>query len=226
MRVLHVTCSPRGRASESQRLSQTLINELIEHHRGHDVVITERGVGALAHIDGAHAQASSKRREPADTLGASGTLLQSEQLIRELESADYVVIATPMHNLTVPSTLKAWLDHVVQVDRTFRITPAGKVGTLHDRPVLVAIASGGLFSSENAQQPDFLRPYLKAVLATIGLLDVTFFSVEGTAQHPDALDLRREKAQQAVVHHVLNHLTKPPAPAPLAQKHATSHPET
>ncbi|NWD04559.1 FMN-dependent NADH-azoreductase [Pseudomonas gingeri] len=159
----------------------------------------------MAHIDGAHAQASSKRREPDSTLVASGTLLQSEQLIRELESADYVVIATPMHNLTVPSALKAWLDHVIQVDRTFRITPTGKIGTLRDRPVLVAIASGGLFSGEHAQQPDFLRPYLKAVLATVGLLDVTFFSVEGTAQHPAALDLRREKTQQIVARHFLNH---------------------
>jgi FMN-dependent NADH-azoreductase len=97
-----------------------------------------------------------------------------------------VVIATPMHNLMVPSALKAWLDHVVQADRTFRITAEGKVGTLRDRPVFIAIASGGTFTGVNAQQPDYLRPWLKAVLAGIGLLDVRFFSVEGTGQKPSA----------------------------------------
>ena len=107
-------------------------------------------------------------------------MVLSEELIRELESADFVVIGTPMHNLTVPSALKAWIDHVVRARRTFNVTPAGKVGTLRDRPVFVAIASGGRFSGERARQPDFLTPYLKAILGMIGLHDLTFFSVQGT----------------------------------------------
>ena len=48
---------------------------------------------------------------------------QSEELIAELESSDFVVIGTPMHNFTVPSALKAWIDHVVRVRRTFTVTP-------------------------------------------------------------------------------------------------------
>lgn len=196
MKILRVICSPRGTASESYRLSQTLINQLIDSHRGRDFIITERGVTGLAHIDADYALAVSKRRDPSSPVAVQGALLQAEQLIRELESADCVVIATPMHNLMVPSTLKAWLDHVIQADRTFRITALGKVGALHDRPVYVAVASGGTFTGVNAQQPDFLRPWLKAVLASIGLLNVTFFSVEGTAQKPDVLKTQREKTER------------------------------
>lgn len=196
MKILRVICSPRGTSSESYRLSQTLINHLIERHRGDDFIITERGVSGLAHIDADFAVAVSKRRDPSSDEAATGALLQAEQLIRELETADCVVIATPMHNLMVPSALKAWLDHVIQADRTFRITAQGKVGALRDRPVFVAIASGGTFSGVNAQQPDFLRPWLKAVLASIGLLNVKFFSVEGTARPPEAVDATREKTQR------------------------------
>ena len=61
---------------------------------------------------------------------------QSEELIQELESADFVVIGTPMHNFTVPSVLKAWIDHIVRVRRTFDSTKEGYVGRLRDRPVL------------------------------------------------------------------------------------------
>ncbi|EJN19907.1 acyl carrier protein phosphodiesterase [Pseudomonas sp. GM78] len=197
MKILRVICSPRGTASESYRLSQTLINHLIDSHQGSDFIITERGVTGLAHVDADYAEAVSKRREPSHARAAKGALLQSEQLIRELESADCVVIATPMHNLMVPSALKAWLDHVIQADRTFRITPEGKVGTLRDRPVFIAIASGSTFTGVNARQPDFLRPWLRAVLASIGLLDVKFFSVEGTGQEPNALNATREKTEQA-----------------------------
>mgnify|MGYP002714677227 CR=1 FL=1 len=48
-------------------------------------------------------------------------------------------------------------------------------------------ATGGLISGEQARQPDFLRPYLQAALATVGLRDLRFFTVEGTARGEEAL---------------------------------------
>ena len=86
---------------------------------------------------------------------------QSEELIHELENSDCVVIGTPMHNFTVPSALKAWIDHIVRVRRTFHVTREGKVGMLRDRPVFVAVSSGGRYSGEHAHQPDFLTSYLE-----------------------------------------------------------------
>ena len=134
---------------------------------------------------------------------------RSEELIQELESSDLVVIGTPMHNFTVPSALKAWIDHVVRVRRTFNVTPEGKVGTLRDRPVFVAVSSGGRFSGERARQPDFLTPYLKAILGTIGLHDLTFFSVQGTASGPDAVAEARRKTDQALEEYFLSFCPRP-----------------
>ena len=70
-------------------------------------------------------------------------LASSERLIGELETADLIVIDTPMHNFTVPSVLKTWIDHVVRPNRTFRSTPEGKVGLLRDRPVFLVVTCGG-----------------------------------------------------------------------------------
>ena len=112
-------------------------------------------------------------------------------LIRELEAADIVVIATPMHNYTVPAVLKAWIDHIVRIHRTFASTPAGKVGKLPDRPVYLVVASGGWFTQPSPvgtpPQPDFLTPYLRAVLGTIGLHTVTVLPLEGVTRGPDAV---------------------------------------
>jgi FMN-dependent NADH-azoreductase len=94
----------------------------------------------------------------------------SEQMIRELEVADFVVIGTPMNNFSVPSTLKAWIDHIVRIRRTFRSLPEGKIGTLRDRPVFVISAHGGHMSG--GYQPDFLTPYLRAIFETIGIRQV------------------------------------------------------
>jgi FMN-dependent NADH-azoreductase len=105
----------------------------------------------------------------------------SEALIREVEAADVIVIGTPMHNLTVPSVLKAWIDRILRAGRTFMSTPAGKMGMLRDRPVFIGIASGGVFSGRRASQPDFLTPYLSAVLGSIGLKTLQFLPVQATA---------------------------------------------
>ena len=138
--------------------------DLLKDHR---LVATARANGGtgqsgdrrrrISHVDENYA---ISQQSSAD-VSQEGTIAQSEELIAEIESSDFVVIGTPMHNFTVPSALKAWIDHVVRARRTFKMTKEGKVGRLHDRPVFVAVSSGGRFSGERARQPDFLTPYLK-----------------------------------------------------------------
>jgi FMN-dependent NADH-azoreductase len=201
MNILHVSCSPRGEASESHRLSQKIIASL--RQRAPDAVLRTRvlGAGLIAHVDSGYADAMAAAEEPPGESLEQGSLALSEELIRELEQADAVVIGTPMHNLTVPSALKAWIDHVARVRRTFNVGAAGKAGLLRDRPVYIAIASGGHFSRPHARQPDFLRPYLTAILATLGLQDLHFFSVEGTALGPGAVMEARARSDQALCAH-------------------------
>jgi FMN-dependent NADH-azoreductase len=119
------------------------------------------------------------------SLAAAGrdadALLLAEQLIQELERSDIVVIGTPMNNFTVPSVLKAWIDQILRVGRTMKSTPSGKVGMLHDRPVFVGIASGGVFAGDGANQPDFLTPYLSAALGCIGIKTVRYLLLQATA---------------------------------------------
>jgi FMN-dependent NADH-azoreductase len=105
-------------------------------------------------------------------------LAASETLIAELEATDVLVIATPMHNFTVPAPLKAWIDQVLRIGRSFRSTPEGKRGLLAPRPTYVLVASGGYVTGERARQPDFLTPYLDAVLRTLGIGAAQFFYTE------------------------------------------------
>jgi FMN-dependent NADH-azoreductase len=197
MKILHVTCSPRGQASESYRISQKIVGYLLDNEPTATVTVRPIG-GAIANIDENYATALGTTQQSLAEIFAEGSMSRSEELIQELESADVVVIATPMHNFTVPVALKAWIDHVVRVRRTFKVTAEEKVGALRDRPVFVAVSSGGRFSGERAHQPNFLTPYLKAILGTIGLHDLTFFCVEGSALGSDALAQARTRADQAM----------------------------
>lgn len=200
-KILHISCSPRGQASESHRLSGKIIGFLKRRAPASIVTCRFIGDGTIPHIDEGYAAALGAGTPSTAERSLEGSFSQSEALIQELESSDIVVIGTPMHNFTVPSALKAWIDHVVRARRTFDIIPAGKIGRLRDRPVFIAVCSGGTFSGDRARQPDFLTPYLKAVLGTIGLRDLTFFCVEGTALGPDAMAEAQAKANQALASH-------------------------
>lgn len=195
--ILHVSCSPRGETSESLGLSRNILGFLLQAHP--EAVVVERVIGGVE-IPSIDADYATSQQSLAD-VSQAGSMATSETLVRELERADIVVIGTPMHNMTVPAALKGWIDHVVRARRTFDVTPAGKVGLLRDRPVFVAVASGGKFSGERARQPDFLTPYLQAVLGMIGLRDLTFFSVQGTGAGPDAVAEVRAGTDRALAAH-------------------------
>jgi FMN-dependent NADH-azoreductase len=111
----------------------------------------------------------------------------SERYIGELEAADWVVIGTPMNNFSAPSTLKAWIDHIVRIRRTFRSTPQGKIGSLHDVPVIVVSAHGGYCGDTPPGQPDFLTPYLRTIFETIGMPRIEFIRMQGLTRGPEAL---------------------------------------
>lgn len=198
MNILHVSCSPRGQASESYRLSQKIVACLLDIRPG--ATVRERVIGGAASpppIDEDYAMS----QHASEDVSQEGSAARSEELIRELESSDVVVIGTPMHNFTAPAALKLWIDHVVRVRKTFHVSPEGKVGMLRDRPVFVAVSSGGRFAGERARQPDFLTPYLKAILGMVGLHDLAFFTVQGTAFGPDALAEARARTDHALQEH-------------------------
>lgn len=178
MNILHIDGSPR-QESHSRRLSAAIVEKLLEVAPGASITRRDLGTEPLPHTLADYAFALST---PA-TLAAppKGSVDVSEALIREVEAADVIVMGTPMYNFTVPSVLKAWIDQILRVGRTMMSTPAGKVGMLRDRPVFIGVASGGVFSGERANQPDFLTPYLTLALNSIGLKTVQFLPLQGTA---------------------------------------------
>ncbi|HBK04917.1 MAG TPA: hypothetical protein DDZ81_03525 [Acetobacteraceae bacterium] len=194
--ILYISCSPKGTASISDRFGQDVLAQLREQHPSATFNRRDLTVATPPFVDAAFCAAIMNPTGDAAAFGAS------DVLIDELDRADAVIIATPMHNYTVPAVLKAWVDQVVRIHRTFVSTPSGKVGKLKDRPVFIVVASGGWFTGPSPTgtppQPDFLTPYLRAVLNTIGLTDVHFLILEGVTRGPDMLASAQTKARAAL----------------------------
>jgi FMN-dependent NADH-azoreductase len=183
--VLLVACSPRFEASASRAAAELLLARLCARAPGLEVIRRDLAAAPPPFVDARFAAAmlvAQPDRSPAQ----AAALAESERLIGELETTAALVIATPMNNFTVPAVLKAWIDQVLRVERTFRRTPAGKIGCLRDRPAYVVVAAGGRVSGTTARQPDFLTPYLTAVLATLGIAAPRFLYLEGLSGGAEA----------------------------------------
>lgn len=177
-RLLFVECSPRLRHSASRAAGARLVERLCRREPGLRVIRRDLARDPPPLVDEAFTEAMHVPA-PERSSAQNAALAQSETLIGELEASDVLVLSTPMHNFTVPAVLKAWIDQVLRVDRSFRRTPRGKVGLLADRPTYVLVAAGGAVVGERAKQPDFLTPYIEAVLATLGIRSLSFLYVNG-----------------------------------------------
>ncbi|MBZ5715124.1 FMN-dependent NADH-azoreductase [Nannocystis pusilla] len=192
--ILAIYASPRGAASHSGQAGRMVVERLLRREPDTRLLVRHLGVEPPPHIDAAYA-AAMETPEAQRTAADRQALARSEELIAELEATDRLVIATPMHNFTVPSSLKAWIDHVARAHRSIALTPRGKQGMLADRPTYVLVSAGGVVSGEGPRQPDFVTPYLRHVLAVVGIRDVQFHLLEALVRGPDAVQAAERRAR-------------------------------
>jgi FMN-dependent NADH-azoreductase len=150
---------------------------------------------ALAQASGARIVVRDLARQPvphltAERFAAFGTppsqrtleqqrfVAESDGLIDELRLADTLVIGMPMYNFGVPSTFRAWFDHVARTGVTFRYTPEGPVGLLEGRRAFVFATRGGRYAGTAL---DLQSAYVRQVLSFVGIHDVDFTYAEGLA---------------------------------------------
>jgi FMN-dependent NADH-azoreductase len=94
-----------------------------------------------------------------------------------------VVIGAPMYNFSIPASLKAWIDQIVRIGKTFGYGPNGPRGLLGEKKVVVITARGGAYEKGTAAEAfDFQEPYLRHILGFMGLTDVTFIHAENQAR--------------------------------------------
>lgn len=188
--ALLINASPHGQISHANQLALEAVAALRQRCPQLELVERDLGASPLPPLGRGYAHALTKVT-PFD----APEFELSEALIGELERSDILLIATPMHNFTLPAALKLWVDYVLRIHRTFSSSAEGKVGLLRDRPVYVVVGSGGVHQGEQARQPDFLTPYLRQVLNTLGLFNLQFIYLQGLVFGDEAIQATVENAR-------------------------------
>ena len=173
--LLHLDASPRGARSNSRKLGQDFLAAFRTTQP--DARIVSRDIGrepppfvSEAWVEGAFAPVDS--HSPA----AREAIAVSNAYVDELLAADQLVITTPIYNLSLPAALKAWIDQIVRVGRTFSTAAGGGFeGLAKGKRVIVVVTSGSDFRPGTPGGTyNFLEPYLRAVFGFIGISDVQF----------------------------------------------------
>ncbi|MYN47282.1 FMN-dependent NADH-azoreductase [Pseudoduganella sp. FT93W] len=185
--LLHIDSSVRQQGSLSRQLGGEFLAKWQVANPDGKVVTRDLAANPVPHLT---EQMLGAYFTPAEQRNAeqAHTIKTSDALVDELLAADTIVIGAPMYNFSVPSGLKAWIDHVARAGRTFKYGPNGPEGLVHGKKVIVFVASGGVYSAGPAAAYDHVTTYLRTVLGFLGMTDVSFIVAEGVAMGEAAVE--------------------------------------
>ncbi|MBW2941081.1 FMN-dependent NADH-azoreductase [Zhongshania aquimaris] len=182
--ILHINSSLFGEDGKSSQMANQFIQALRSKLDDSALMSRDLHANPIPHLDGkrftAFVTPAEQRTEEQKLIVA-----ESDVLINELRDADIIVLGIPLYNLGVPSTFKAYIDHVARAGETFRYTANGPEGLLSNKKVYVFAARGGKYLETPM---DTQTPYLRHILGLMGISDIEFVYAEGLNMGPDIAD--------------------------------------
>ncbi len=198
--LLHIDSSVRGERSLSRRLSSLFIEQWLSRNPTDHVIRRDLSVESPPFITGKWIE-SAFTKPGTRSVEMNLALAASDQLISELENSDIIVIGSPMYNYGMPALLKAWVDQVIRVDRTFSFDL--NRGDWPLEPMLagkelVLITSSGEFGfskGEIRHEMNHLHTHFQSISCYLGVEKTHHVQVEYQEFSDD-----RHKASYAIAH--------------------------
>jgi len=187
MTILQINTSLFGDAGQSTQLATRLASRL-----GGKRVVRDLAKNPVPHLDAERFGAFLAKPDER-TREQQAHVATSDELINELREADVVVIGLPMYNFSVPSTLRAYFDHVARMGVTFKYTEKGPVGLLTGKKAYVLVTRGGVYAKDHTQ-----TDYVRQFLGFLGIADVEFIRAEGLALGAEAKEAALANAHGAI----------------------------
>lgn len=175
--LLQIQSSLFADDGQSSQLAERFVTAWRRLNPGGNVIVRDFAKEPVPHLDAMRFGAFLAK--PEERLPEQQAVIDySDALIEELKRADVIVIGLPMYNFALPSTLKAYFDHIARAGVTFRYTEHGPIGLLTGKKVYVFAARGGLYAGT---LNDTQTPYLRQFLAFLGMDDIEIIYAEGLA---------------------------------------------
>jgi len=173
--LLQLNTSLFSNQGQSSQLADQFVAAWRKKNPHDRVIVRDLARNPVPHLDGARFLSFLAKPE-ARSPEQEAVVAYSDALIEELKSAQIIVLGLPMYNFGIPSTLKAYFDHIARAGVTFRYTESGPVGLLTGKKVYVFASRGGRYAGTPL---DSQTTYVRDFLQFIGIEDVEFVYAEG-----------------------------------------------
>ncbi|ANP55937.1 FMN-dependent NADH-azoreductase [Streptomyces griseochromogenes] len=174
--LLHIDTSLNGGNSHSRAVTAAFRRAWEGEHPQGRVIHRDLDADPVPHLRAAAYYAGYTAPADQSPEQRAAFALRAE-LIEEAEAADVILLSAPMYNYSIPSTLKAWIDHVFAVGRTAMTENPSLAG----KPAVVVTSRGGSFREGTPQHGnDYVQSYLRQALGAGLGMDVTFIVPELT----------------------------------------------
>jgi len=192
--ILQLNASILSHEGQSTRLANHFVAALRREAPETNLILRDFARDPVPHLDAERFGAFIAKPE-ARTLKQHALVAYSDGLIGELKQADVIVLGLPMYNFGVPSTLKAYFDHIARAGVTFRYTEKGSIGLLTGKKAYVFAARGGVYEGTPR---DTQTPYVREFLAFLGITDVEFVYAEGLALSATSREAALTRARDSI----------------------------
>ena len=195
--VLIIKSSPALAASVSNEIADYLIQQLEDKNESYEFTIRDLAKTPAPIYDNDMLKAFYS---PQDQLTEQQKNIAAPSLeyIQELKDADIIVFASPMHNFSVTTLLKSYIDQICRIGITFQYSEAGAEGLIKNKQAIIISSAGGDFQQEQEKHKDFQTPYLTHILNFIGIENVEVVPVQGVGYGDEAANHAKEKAKQSL----------------------------
>jgi FMN-dependent NADH-azoreductase len=173
--ILNIQTSISGENSVSNKLSQAVINQLLDKDPNSKVVIRDLALNPIPHLEIHHFSASRIPDEERNDEQKEASKYSDESL-KEIQEADIIVIGVPFYNFTFPSTLKSWIDSIAVAGKTFSYADGTPKGLLQNKKLFLNFAIGGVYENGLIEN---MEHYLRTLFGFIGITDVEVFKSQG-----------------------------------------------
>jgi FMN-dependent NADH-azoreductase len=181
MKLLHIDSSILGDHSVSRQLTKDTVTQWVSKHPGTTVDYLDLAVNTPSHLSADSLGFRAPAGAPMSDVQKRENVI-SEALVTQFLAADVIVVGAPLYNFSIPSQLKAWIDRIAQVGRTFKYTETGPQGLAGGKTVIVASTRGGVYSTNDwGRAAEHQESYLQTVFGFLGITDVRFVRAEGVS---------------------------------------------
>ncbi|WP_299953335.1 FMN-dependent NADH-azoreductase [uncultured Modestobacter sp.] len=196
--LLHLDSSADPRSSASREVTAAFVRGWQERGAGFTVTSRDLQADPPPHLPDAALHWAPRLRTDAETVDPAAEARQQGHL-DELLAADVLLVGAPMYNWSLPSTLKAWVDHVHVLGTT---VPFGdfEARPLAGRTAVVVSSRGASYDSGGEQASwDHTVPPLELVLGRSFGMSVSVITLQLTLADrvPAMADLRGQAAAEA-----------------------------